>query len=240
MGFVLYDVVYGNDDFDNVEREMMKRIVLISGGLDSTALLYKSRKDLGADAVVALFFNYGQKSYKQEIRAVAQLTGGIEVVVKDIKDLFSESRSSLIDETMPITKMVKGFDGYEFVSEGTEVEFRNGVFISCAISLAMQLFPTESVEIAYGATKMREPYIDCTNEFVSKFDGLSSLISGGRIRVVAPFLEKGKDEVWEIAKEYGVPIFATWSCYDGGDSPCGRCPACLDRKILEARDANHN
>lgn len=233
-------MVYGNDHIDNLEREVMKRIVLISGGLDSTALLYKSRKDLGAENVVGLFFNYGQKSYKQEIRAVAQLTGGIEVVVKDITDLFSDSRSSLIDETLLITKMVKGFDGYEFVSERTEVEFRNGVLISCAISLAMQLFPTEGVEIAYGATKMREPYIDCTDAFVSKFDGLSSLISGGRIHVIAPFLEKGKDEVWEIAKECGVPIFATWSCYDGGDSPCGRCPACLDRKILEARDANHN
>lgn len=239
MGFILYGVVYGNDHIDNLEREVMKRIVLISGGLDSTALLYKSRKDLGADNVIGLFFDYGQKSYKREIRAVAQLTGGVEVVLKDIKDLFSESHSSLIDKALPITEMVKDIDGYKFISERTEVEFRNGVFLSSAISIAMQRYPSEGIEIAYGATKMREPYVDCSSVFVEKFDGLARLVSGGRIGIVAPFLDKGKDEVWDIAKACGVPIFATWSCYDGEEVPCGRCPACLDRKTLEARDANH-
>jgi len=147
--------------------------------------------------------------------------------------------SSLIDKALPITEMVKDIDGYKFISERTEVEFRNGVFLSSAISIAMQRYPSEGIEIAYGATKMREPYVDCSSVFVEKFDGLARLVSGGRIGIVAPFLDKGKDEVWDIAKACGVPIFATWSCYDGEEVPCGRCPACLDRKTLEARDANH-
>lgn len=225
----------GNEyvDFYLVEHKVMKRIVLTSGGLDSATLLFISQREMGTDDVVALFFDYGQKARKAERRAVRDLIGESKLIEKDIADLFQESNSSLICTDKLITKTRTMGDHTEIESKETEVEFRNGLMLAIAISLAMQLYPTEEVEIAYGAIRTREPYPDCSYDFVRYYNDLASLCSNGRIRIVAPFLAMGKDNIKDLAREYGVPTERTWSCYEEGDMPCGICPACLDRKIVE-------
>ena len=45
---------------------MSKILVLSSGGLDSTVLLYKAVKEVGAENVVALNMFYGQKHAKEQ------------------------------------------------------------------------------------------------------------------------------------------------------------------------------
>lgn len=233
MGFVCDRM--GNEyvDFDHMEREVMKRIVLTSGGLDSATLLFISQKEMGTDDVVALFFDYGQKARKAERRAVKDLVGESKLIEKDIADLYQGSKSSLICTDKLITKTRTTGDHTEIENQETEVEFRNGLMIAIAISLAMQLYPTEEVEIAYGAIRTREPYPDCSYDFVRCYNELASLCSNGRVRIVAPFLAMGKDNIRDLAMEYGVPTEKTWSCYEGGNNPCGICPACLDRKIVE-------
>lgn len=212
---------------------MRKRIVLTSGGLDSATLLFISQKEMGCDEVVALFFDYGQKSSQAERRAVRDLVCGSKLIEKDIADLFRESGSSLICTDKQITETRRMGNHTEYESKETEVEFRNGLMLAIAISLAMQLYPTEEVEIAYGAIRTREPYPDCSYDFVRYYNDLANLCSNGRVRIVAPFLAMGKDNIRDLAREYGVPTERTWSCYEGGNKPCGICPACLDRKIVE-------
>lgn len=233
MGFVLDRVVNGYDNIDNMEHQVMKRIVLTSGGLDSSTLLFISQKEMGYDDVVALFFDYGQKASQAERRAVRELAGGSRLIEKDIADLFRESGSSLIRAEKQITETRITGKHTEYESKETEVEFRNGLMLAIAISLAIQLYPTEEVEIAYGAIRTREPYPDCCYDFVRYYNDLADLCSNGRVRIVAPFLAMGKDNIRDLAREYGVPTEKTWSCYEGAERPCGICPACLDRKIVE-------
>lgn len=90
--------------------------------------------------------------------------------------------------------------------------------------------------VYYGAAKTREPYPDCSVIFTGYMNLLASYSSDGRVTVKAPLIGLGKDEIVIRAKVLGVPIKSTWSCYDGKPEPCGICPACLDRKILEYFD----
>jgi 7-cyano-7-deazaguanine synthase len=112
------------------------------------------------------------------------------------------------------------------------LEFRNGVFISYAISVAMQLFPLEEVEIMLGLIHINVPYMDCSNTFISLYDKIAKLCSNGKISISAPFINIGKDVIVKKAKELNLNISDTWSCYDNKDKPCGKCDACIDRKIL--------
>ena len=58
--------------------------------------------------------------------------------------------------------------------------------------------------------------------------------SGKQLRVEAPFVTKNKKEIVALGKKLGVPYQLTWSCYEGGDKPCGKCATCIDRKAAFA------
>ena len=49
------------------------------------------------------------------------------------------------------------------------------------------------------------------------------------IRLIAPFASKNKAEVVRVGLELGAPYALTWSCYEGGEHPCGDCGTCRDR-----------
>ena len=53
--------------------------------------------------------------------------------------------------------------------------------------------------------------------------------SGHQLKIEAPFVNVSKAEVVRIGLELGVPYELTWSCYEGGEKPCGKCGTCIDR-----------
>lgn len=84
------------------------------------------------------------------------------------------------------------------------------------------------------------PYYDCSSNFIL---ALQSIIDGqcdGRIRIVAPFIEWTKKEIWDYCIEHKVPIGLTYSCERGLDYPCGVCLSCRDLEELRVYKKHNN
>lgn len=112
----------------------------------------------------------------------------------------------------------------------TYVPFRNGLFLSSAASVALS---NGCEKIMYGAhadDAAGAAYPDCSIQFVTAMNQSIVEGTGGQLRLEAPFVSVSKAEVVRTGLELGVPYELTWSCYEGGDKPCGVCGTCIDRK----------
>ncbi|MBQ3393215.1 MAG: 7-cyano-7-deazaguanine synthase QueC [Lachnospiraceae bacterium] len=212
----------------------MKALVLSSGGLDSTTALAMAVRKYGKDNVIALSVSYGQK-HDKEIKAadaVAQYYG-VEHLSLDLARIFQYSNCSLLKqstEEIPeesYAEQIKETGGAKPVS--TYVPFRNGLFLSTAASIALS---KDCGVIYYGAhadDAAGAAYPDCSEVFNNAMSEAIWEGSGHQLRIEAPFVGITKADVVKIGLELGVPYELTWSCYEGGDKPCGRCATCLDR-----------
>ena len=78
-------------------------------------------------------------------------------------------------------------------------------------------------------------YPDCRPEFyvamTKALDLGSKLWSeyGVPIGVETPIIDLSKAEIVTLGLQLGAPIEYTWSCYEGGNIPCGTCDSCILR-----------
>ena len=72
-------------------------------------------------------------------------------------------------------------------------------------------------------------YPDCSPEFVDAMGSAIALGTGGDLRLEAPFVNASKGDIVREGLALDVPYELTWSCYEGGERPCGACATCLDR-----------
>ncbi len=107
---------------------------------------------------------------------------------------------------------------------------RNAILLSIGVNLAVQA-KAESVTIACNKDD-EAAFPDCRMAFLQMFN-LMLTTSEVRVEVCAPYLDWPKWRIFGLAREMGVPLWETWSCYRGGLKPCGKCPAC--QKLEEAR-----
>jgi 7-cyano-7-deazaguanine synthase len=77
------------------------------------------------------------------------------------------------------------------------------------------------------------PYYDCSQLFMVDIQRLFEGYFSGTIQVEAPFLEFTKKDIFEFCHLKQVPIEITFSCERRGDYPCGKCPSCKDRRMLD-------
>lgn len=212
----------------------MKALVLSSGGVDSTTALGLAVSRYGKENVIALSVSYGQKHDKeiQAATAVAEYYG-VEQLFLDLSLIFQYSNCSLLQQsTEDIPKesyaeQIEQTKGEKPVS--TYVPFRNGLFLSSAASIALS---KECDVIYYGAhadDSAGFAYPDCSPEFNNAMNEAIWEGSGHQLRIEAPFVNVSKAEVVKTGLALGVPYELTWSCYEGGERPCGTCGTCIDR-----------
>ena len=83
--------------------------------------------------------------------------------------------------------------------------------------------------LSHSDKEIPKEYPDCSSDFNNAINEAIYLGSGKQIKVVAPFINATKDQVVKKGLEINVPYKYTWSCYEGGEKPCGKCGTCIDR-----------
>lgn len=217
----------------------MKVLVLFSGGIDSTTCLAMAVDKYGKDNVTALSMSYGQKHTK-EIEAADKVAEyyGVEHIYLDLAKIFEYSDCSLLrhsDKEIPKEEYSKQLEKTDGTPVSTYVPFRNGLFLSSAASIAV----SKGCEVIYYGAHSDDAagnaYPDCSDEFNNAMNEAIYLGSGGQVKIEAPFVKMNKAAVVKKGLALKVPYELTWSCYEGGKEPCGKCGTCIDReKAFEA------
>ena len=207
----------------------MKAILIYSGGLDSTTLLYEYRSSIA----LAVSFGYGSKHNDREIdyarRNCEKL--GIRHLVIPLDFIGRYFRSDLLLSGGAIPEGSYADDNMR----STVVPFRNGIMLSVAIGLAESM-DLDTVLIANHAGD-HTIYPDCRPEFIDAIDNAAKTGTYNGVRVVSPYCDITKRDIALRGKELGVDYSLTYSCYKGGEKHCGRCGTCVERKeALEGFD----
>ena len=212
---------------------MKDSILIYSGGLDSTTMLYEYRERIA----MAISFDYGSNHNSKEIKCadIHCERLGITHVVIPLDFMRRYFRSSLLD-------------GAEAIPEGhyeddnmrsTVVPFRNGIMLSVAVGMA------ESNELQYVMMANHGGdhtiYPDCRPEFVDAFDAAAQAGTFNGVRLLSPYVNMTKADIARRGKQLGIDYSETWSCYKGGDVHCGRCGTCIERReaLAEAGIEDH-
>ena len=201
---------------------MKKAVCLLSGGPDSATVAAIARRE--GNEIYCLTFDYGQIAAKEieSAKKLAAELGAKEHRILDIsfmRDLYGPGVSSLLDAGMP---MPREFD------RSLIVPFRNGIMLAIAAGYATTVGAEVIFYGAHGGDASFYP--DCREEFVSAIERAAMLGTGAELSIKNPLAKLSKAEVIRLAKELGVPLELTWSCYLNRAKHCGRCESCLNRK----------
>lgn len=209
---------------------MNKALVVLSGGLDSTASLRLALEQF--DEVEAISFDYKQKQ-RVELELAAKTCSILNVKHKivDISFLneinrgFSANTDSDIE--MPTIHDVLGEP-----QPVTYVANRNMILMSIAASYA----ETQKINTIICGFQSNDTYgyHDTTPIFVEKLNSVLAENRTHKITITAPFVEMSKyDELKAVLELDGnLNLFKTTiTCYnpDNQGRSCGTCPSCAER-----------
>ena len=203
-------------------------VIIYSGGLDSTTLLYEERERVA----LAVTFDYGSNHAAHEIACARHHCAllGIEHLVIELGFMSRYFQSSLLSGADAIPS--GNYD--EENMKSTVVPFRNGIMLSIACGLAESRGLKRVLIANHGGDHAIYP--DCRPEFVDAMDGAMQAGTYEGVRLAAPYTHLTKADLVRRGAKWGVDYSNTYSCYRGGDRHCGTCGTCTERKeaFLEA------
>jgi len=206
----------------------MKAVVLLSGGLDSTTTLAIALND-GYD-VYPITFRYGQR-HNREIESAKKICEYYNLKLKIVDINLREIGGSALTDNIDVPKNRSLVEISREIPV-TYVPARNTIFLSIALGYA-EVIDADRIYIGVNALDY-SGYPDCRPEYIEEFNKLSKLatkrgVEGKPIEIVAPLIHMTKAEIIKKGMELNVPYELTWSCYEGGEKPCGKCDSCILR-----------
>ena len=202
----------------------MKAVVLFSGGLDSTVLVYDLLNE-GADLKL-LSIDYGQR-HEKELKSSSEIAEYLELKHEILRLPMLNNLLGGSALTDPSISLPEGHYAEDSM-KATVVPNRNMILLSLAAGHAISLqFDT----VAYAAHAGDHTiYPDCRPEFATAIDQALKLCDWNTISLYRPFIQLSKQDLVRKGNELGVPFEKTWSCYAGNDKHCGKCGTCVERK----------
>ncbi len=199
-----------------------KAICILSGGMDSTLASYMA-KNAGYE-IIAVHFNYGQRTQDRELKAFRDICEDLEILEKyeiDIPFFTQIGASALTDKNIDVPT-----GGIEAGVPITYVPFRNGIFLSITAAIAEK----EGATAMYIGVVQEDSsgYPDCTDSFIN--DMKKAINQGTKedthIDILTPLVHLSKAQIVQEALRLNVPLEHTWSCYKEETEACGVCDSC--------------
>jgi 7-cyano-7-deazaguanine synthase len=201
---------------------MKKAVCIISGGMDS-ALGAKIAKKEGYE-VIALHFNYGQRTEKKELNSFRKISNKLAAIKSYEIDLdfFKQIGASALTDCSLDVPMT----GVESGVPITYVPFRNGIFISIATALA-EKHGAEALFIGV-VEEDSSGYPDCRDTYIKSMEESINLGTKDetKLEIKMPLVHMKKSEIVQKAIALNVPLEDTWSCYQNEELACGLCDSC--------------
>lgn len=199
-----------------------KAVCIISGGMDSTLASFMTKNE-GYD-IIAVHFNYGQRTEHKEIEAFRNVCTALGVKNSyeiDMPFFKQIGASSLVDTNMAIPE-----NGVDEGVPTTYVPFRNGIFLSTAAAVAEKEGASALVigvveEDSSGYPDCRESYITSMQESINLGTKEET-----KLEILRPLVHLSKAQIVQKSLELEVPLALTWSCYQNNDKACGVCDSC--------------
>ncbi len=201
---------------------MKDSIIVLSGGLDSTTMLYEFKDRIA----LALSFNYGSNHNEKELYFARLHCDRLDIphITIPLDFMHQYFHSSLLEGADAIPE--GNYDDENMRS--TVVPFRNGIMLAVAAGMA------ESRGLHYimmaNHAGDHAIYPDCRPAFV---EAMNAAIQAGTyegVELFTPYTNITKADIARRGKALGIDYSETWSCYKGGEKHCGKCGTCTERR----------
>lgn len=197
-------------------------VVVLSGGMDSTTLLYwiKSQKY----HIEAVSFDYGQRHKKELDFAVLTCKKlGINHKVIDTTFLLPLMQGSALTSNIDVPH---GHYEDENMKQ-TVVPNRNMILSSMAVAYAVSIGAGKVYVGVHSGDHAIYP--DCRPEFVKALNETTKIANYIPVSIQTPFINIDKADIAKIGRILKVDYSLSWTCYEGKDIPCGKCGSCQER-----------
>lgn len=204
-----------------------RAVVIASAGLDSTVAATKLVRE-GWD-VCLLHFTYGCLAGTKEHEAIPKIADALNCKYQylsiDLAAMLGLRSSTLFGSEKDI---VGAIAGAEYAHEW--VPGRNLVFVALAVAWA-EAHGYHAVALGNNLEE-GGGYPDNTEMFTDHLNRASELSVQAHyaMRVLAPVGNLMKKEVVALGLQLNAPLALCWSCYRGGERPCGHCGPCAMRR----------
>jgi 7-cyano-7-deazaguanine synthase len=203
-----------------------KTVVLLSGGLDSSTLLYDVLRAEGDKNTISLSVHYGQRHWRELAAAYAiSKRARVQHVTVDVPQTIWDGASSSqvgVKEDVP-----HGHYADESMKV-TVIPNRNMLLLATAAAVALS---RGALRLAYAAHAGDHAiYPDCRPAFIDAMRLAFKVCAYEPLELYTPFNFMTKADVVLKGHHLSVPLELTYSCYEGNERHCGRCGTCVERR----------